>query len=909
MNQYKTHLLEMMNNCIIHIKTHYLQYIIYSIVALVLATISHSYVLYRVLTGETLQEKIIFTGPNDGLEQMLPIQLFLYEKFSNGHFFYATDFGLGGDFYTDLGYYYSTSIVFLFNVIVVKILHLLSIVDPTELNFWVYNAYFISIVKSAAAILVTYKLARYIHINRFASFLGGFLFVCSPIYFRFTVFWSFFSDVFIWLPLLILGIEKLCREKKPTILIIAVAISFINNFYFAYYQTLIGAIYFLFRFIYIYKEDSLNRIQKFIYSFISIIIGVAISCVAFFHSARGFLGNEREEYKEEMPLFSPFDENANIFYDNYLVVVLFIAIQAIFTFKLYKNYYFRLFASFTIVLMLLSIIPWTDKVFNGFSAPQKRWHYILTFTSSMLIGYYVTLFKSINLKTYLMTLVPPIILLSLSKVFYSMSHPDRNIVWLYVVPVIMVIGALIIIIRNKDQYGISPWPNYLTKIYIVFIAILTLMTSAVHTNYQIFHPGITDRGHLYYLDTNQYNSELQQHYVDQVSNLMRDEDRLDWRVDEQDNTPMYQNFKGFSLYSSIFDGHIIDFYYNDLKINLKHESISRYSRLQSRANLHALFGVNYVMRRANEGEVPYGFKEILGDDKYKVYENTNKMPFVRVTDKIYNEDQLKTPIDREHAMIQGIVSNELKSNSQIDPAKNLLTKLNPQISNGQQNADGTIQIHAGSGGYTIPVPKDIQSKYKDLYVELKVELIEPISRYQINVNGYSNDRLFQTSKYRTHQDNLMYRIPMQENILIGLSPGKYNVELQGVYGEDYKALTEFKDDIQYTYKDSIDHQEITIDNHNGGYAVFPLAYRDGMNVKVDGKSVEPHRVNYLMTAVKVDENSKKIEISFKPPYFYLTLLISFIGIVASILFILWMRINKNKIAKRTLNKEDELNNG
>ena len=33
---------------------------------------------------------------NDGIEQMIPMQMYLYDKWSQGQFFYATDFGLGG---------------------------------------------------------------------------------------------------------------------------------------------------------------------------------------------------------------------------------------------------------------------------------------------------------------------------------------------------------------------------------------------------------------------------------------------------------------------------------------------------------------------------------------------------------------------------------------------------------------------------------------------------------------------------------------------------------------------------------------------------------------------------------------------------------------------------------------------
>ncbi len=51
-----------------------------------LAVIGHSFYIYRFLKDGT-----IFTGPNDGLEQMLPMQLYLYQKITSGKWFYDMD--------------------------------------------------------------------------------------------------------------------------------------------------------------------------------------------------------------------------------------------------------------------------------------------------------------------------------------------------------------------------------------------------------------------------------------------------------------------------------------------------------------------------------------------------------------------------------------------------------------------------------------------------------------------------------------------------------------------------------------------------------------------------------------------------------------------------------------------------
>lgn len=127
--------------------------------------------------------------------------------------------------------------------------------------------------------------------------------------------------------------------------------------------------------------------------------------------------NDRAPYTDPMKLFNTFDQHANIFYDNYLVIVLYIALQALFTFKFYRSYFYRFFALLTIALIYLSFMPFIDSVFNGFSAPQKRWHYLLTFFSSGLIAMYIAKFRQISIQNYLYSLLPGFIIVSLSYIY------------------------------------------------------------------------------------------------------------------------------------------------------------------------------------------------------------------------------------------------------------------------------------------------------------------------------------------------------------------------------------------------------------------------------------------------------------------------------------------------------------
>ncbi|MGT9231225.1 YfhO family protein, partial [Enterococcus faecalis] len=112
----------------------------YSLIFFFLSLIGHSYVIYKFY-----HDGILFTGPNDGMEQMVPIQMYLFNQWSHGNWFYSSDFGIGGDFFTDLSYYFSTNIIFIINVLVIMLLKLFIHIDTTQLLFWMNNALIVSI--------------------------------------------------------------------------------------------------------------------------------------------------------------------------------------------------------------------------------------------------------------------------------------------------------------------------------------------------------------------------------------------------------------------------------------------------------------------------------------------------------------------------------------------------------------------------------------------------------------------------------------------------------------------------------------------------------------------------------------------------------------------------------------------
>lgn len=841
----------------------------------VLAVFSHAYVLWRLIAPDDKKQKIFMTGANDGLEQMLPMQLYLYEKFKEGTLFFDTDFGLGGDFYTDLAYYYSTNVIYHINIVFVRIGEFLFGYDTGTIEFWAFNGFFISILKTFAIIFFTYKFLKVIGVKPVYAILGGFIFAASPTYFRFTVYWSFFSDVFIWLPLTLFALEMLIRKGRPGLFVFTVALTLINNFYFAYFQLIISVVYFVIRLL-AKREGDLPRAQALKLSVPSAIIGFGISTVAFFHAVRGFLNNDSREYLVEVPFIAELGPQDNIFYENYLIVILFLAVQALFTPVLYKKYFYKLFAILTIVFMLFTLSPYIDTFFNGFQQPQKRWHYMLVFFHAVLIAQYLANLKHVPLKTYVLSMIPVYIILGL-----SVWIAEEMVIWLWLVPIVQFAG-LIIVSTNKERR-----PVIMTLA--VLVVIFTMTVSASHTEAEIYHPGITDRNHLFYINSNHYRSELQQYNIDHIKDMKSTGQKIDYRVREQDNTPMYMGFSGTSMYSSIIDGEIIDFYYNDLKVNFPHESISRYASFQSRSNLYSLMKADYMMRENEEGRIPSKFEPVLTDGTYTIYENGLPLDFIRFSNNIYDPDDLDNPMQREHAMLNGIVTDAYEADSRMPSPENVLDDVG--ITSFNADYDGRIlEVHDDGGGLRLNFDEVIDAPAGDeeVYIELHIELIDPVKRFTVDVDGYENDRLFATSKYRTYADDLLYRAELDETIPIQFSSGKYAVDLQAVYIEDYSTL-EAASNSENMPHEVIEHPnsyEIKIEEGHSGLATVPIMYRDGVTATGNaGGDLGAFRANYLMTGFEVNPEDTSIRISYTPPYYWLTLAISLISLLGAFVYI------------------------
>src|SRR5690606_8268251 len=135
--------------------------------SLLLSAIGHAVFLYQWSHGHFM------VGINDGLSQMMPFKHLLYEQYTRGEFFYSFDFGLGAGTFSELAYYFSTSIVFLLTIPFVWLMDITGLIDEPEVLFWANAAVFISIIRMTFVLFITARLFMYMKLAYWPSLLGA----------------------------------------------------------------------------------------------------------------------------------------------------------------------------------------------------------------------------------------------------------------------------------------------------------------------------------------------------------------------------------------------------------------------------------------------------------------------------------------------------------------------------------------------------------------------------------------------------------------------------------------------------------------------------------------------------------------------------------------------------------------
>ena len=829
--------------------------------SLLLSVIGHAVFLYQWSHGHFM------VGINDGLSQMMPFKHLLFEQYTQGEFFYSFDFGLGAGTFSELSYYFSTSIVFLISVFIVFILKTINVIQTTDVLFWANAAVFISIIRLAAVLFITTRFFMYMKISKYAALLGASLYGISGMYFRHVTYWEFFADAFLWLPILLFGAEKIFREQKPGWFLAAVAVSMIDNFYFAYINFLLTAIYIVVRLFIPLTQGEAAKKQTLMSFGITGLIGAGISAVSFVPAVYAYLNNHRPDFQQEIPWI---DVTDNILFNSRFIVLPAFFVLLLFCGFLYRHKTFRLFALLGIAGIIMHHSPMIGSAFNGFSAPQYRWEYFL---SLVLGGAVAVAFDQLHHFTLRRFAVAAVFAVSCFALY---AWGDEFFMIDSLVSILTFSNLLITLLL---LFFYIQFKKLLFKgLLMAFLFAWALLFANVYQVEKILDDGdISQVGEELMTGADYDDPEIQE-LLDYIHTKETGGPyRIEWMEGVRNNTSIVQDFQGLSAYSSILNKNLLYFYLYDLEIDMGRESVSRYATLGNRANLHSLLQGKYVIRPHGDENIPYGFTEIYATENFAAYENSYILPFARSTSTVYQEQQLAemSPLMREQAMLTGIILDQAEDTDQLE-ADDIGSPDFEVTTVGGSYDDGVLEVSEETGGLNLRV-EDLPESGGDLFVSFHLKNKAANKGFPLEVNGYHTTRKSNQSVYKTFVDDITIRIPANEQIEIRLPKGNYELTGIQLYTETYETLRQQADQPVLSSNLIIDGSRVSLDYaniENDDYLKLPIPYERGWQASVNGKEVEVLKADYAFVAVPLESGSNQVSFSYRPPFFKPSLIIS-----------------------------------
>lgn len=845
------------------------QWMIIVVVALVISIACHLFFIVQ------KEEGILMTGYNDGLSQMLPFKKFIYDEYTSGNFFYSDSFGLGGGFYSQLSYYYTTNIFFIFHIAFIFILETLHIIDHPDLAFWASAILPMSIVKLAAIIVMTTIYFKKINFRSAAALTGAIVYATNVLYFRHAMYWDFFTDAMFWLIVLLIGVEKIIRKESKGVFVVGVAVNLISNFYFAYVNFLLAFFYILLRFVIKFHKNEESPVKQITqYCYLGL-IGFLISAFAFIPSIVAYLGNYRPEYTDIIPLL---DFTDNILFNSRVFFLPVFVVMMVCFIRFYKNPIFRFFAVISIIGTLLHFVPYVGSMFNGFSAPQNRWEYIVCLAFGGVAAFVFQHIKEVKAKDVLIGAVV-YIFLAIGFNEYDAYSFDQTFDW--IIPIASVCFIMIFLLqRNKMT---------------IFISIILVMSISANIFQAVRLMTPPKDGELasesVLLNSDTYNSSEQRQLIEEMKkNKDTEHSRIDWMVPMRNNTPIVQDYDGMSVYSSILNNNLLFFYYNYAEISMDRESVSRYATMGDRANLMSLFEGQFYMREKETKINPYGFVPVSESEHYVAYENQLLLPSFRKTNVRYDANELlqKPVLTREHAMLSGVIVE--KGNDRLDEQLEAMELDDYSIQAVKAIYDDEkLRVEEDGGGLEISMKHPM--KDGDLYVSFYIDGIRKQDEFLLEVNDYQTLRKESDSIYRTNINDLTIRIEADDTIKLKLPKGNYELRNLQIFYEDYAVLREAheryneEETLPLKWENGLVEGKV-VSEETDEMIVTPIPHEKGWSLKINGDKVPIEKVNYAFIGIPLEVGVNEIEMTYYPPYFgwVVGLTVSGIGMLGFLIY-------------------------
>lgn len=832
--------------------------------------------------------------------------------------------GYGSDILTTLHYY-----------VIGDPLTLLSAFVPEDKAEVLYEVLFFVRIYLAG---ITFSAYCFSHGNhKQAVFLGTLIYIFAGWTIYAAVKHPYFANPMIYLPLILMGIDRVYKKEKPYLFICSTTIAAMSNFYFFYMLCIFMFLYAAFQYFKMFQKRSAMDVLKWFGLFAGYFaVSLMLAAIIFLPVVMTLFGTDRFQASNYVPLF--YDR---IYYEKYLGCLIgenmiqwgvagysAAAMAGVFVLFSKRKKYSYLKTGF-ILLNLFLLFPFAGHVINGFSYVSNRW----IWAYGMLISY---IFVKVYPELFTLTvrekrrIFVTLLIYCCLALFTQAARTQRNMA-----AVMFLVLSVFVLVSYGNIFSNG-------KYLCVMISGVLIMSIFVNIYYQYSYEKdylseFTDRGEA--LDKLESGADLA---------VLNTEDPSVYRYDQHaslpyDNSSMKMGTNSTAYYFSVANGFISQFF-DEMYLNTPWEQ--HYENLDGRTILDRLSAVKYFVIPGNGyGYLPYGYASEAASAKkngreYHAYINENALPVGYTYDSYIPREKYEemTVTEKQEALLQGIVLKdsslpetvpELTSKIMdyetlagdgcyFDNGKIVVTEENAQLKlnfNGLKNSETYLVVEGLN--YDALSPRELindsswdkMSTYRQnsvMFEDRQWRYWKESREASIKVSGMQCEKTMKvfTDKYNAYSGkhdflcNLGYWDDSRRSITLTFentgvySFAKMNVVCQpmGKIEEQTAALGK---DILQDVEMGVNEMKGSISLSGNRALLLAVPYSSGFRAYVDGQETELLQANTMFMGLELSKGEHEIRITYCTPYAKSGAFLSLIGL-AGLLGIIAAQRKKGK---------------
>lgn len=716
-------------------------------------------------------------------------------------------------------------------------------------------------------------------------------------------------DSVIYLPLIILGLERLIKSNKPIFYCLILALAIYSNFYIGFSICIFLCIYFaVFMFTDSTKRSAKENLKIFrnfavfsviagglsafvilpIYNAVNLTIASDISGpdkVKFYKSFMDYIfalfPNTKLSYEYDVP---------NIFTGDFvfLFIPLFFLNPGI---KSKTKFRYGILLGILYLSMNLNVL---DYVWHGFHFPNQlpgRWTFMFSFVCVLILCEYFINIDSSSIKDVIIAFGMSSFFIYLARYTENKRYKDSDakamiINTLIYASLLCVYFMIKFVFTNKDNAS-----KYAEKSAIIIGMCPIFLLSFFIVNNLYGNTGTVMSNYTRVSSIEGYvSTDVVKKYIKEYENDSSDFYRMELNAPFTFDSPQLYGYKGITYYSSTMTGSSFNFF-KSIGYRVYANNVSTVYNPSSPI-LNSFFSIKYIINRNEAWSAP-GLSQIEKEENYQVLSNDYYLPLAfRVSDDMTNlELDSKKPLENQNKIVSSAMGEDIEIFERLSLEQ-------PDIQNGSIDSDDSdwnnYYYHSNNSeeptifSYSYTCEKDGFVYMQHNFRSGKIEAETKDGAIGVDIGSEK----FKNLGYFNKGDSIKITVTT-EKVFTGL----YGMELYLFDSDKMQYVTDTlsKDSFNVT---NFRADKITgnIDMSEDGFVYTSIPNDNGWKVICDGKKIDYSIISDTLIGFNLPSGSHNIVFKYSVPGLSTGIFISVVCLIIVLAYELF-QIYKRKFYK------------